>query len=401
MLGPLIWLSIICVSLAIACVWFAATALRAQRDRRRALALLHAPDQPISVAVQRELRNRVPRDDLSAMLFSREAVLEASPEPVIVFDGRGQVRRVNPATRQALPAVEPGVGAAAISADLAVALDAVLSGPPALECEIVTDEPVRRTYEVHLRSHPDGDGRAAVAVLTDVTAAVDFRESRRLFSAAVSHELRTPLARILGLVETLALPQSQAEREALVAQTEIEVDNMRRLIDEMLLLAALDRGEVAPSNETADPGAIADVVIADARARRTGRGRRLEADVVPGLRVAIAGRLLEVVIGNLVDNALRHGGPDAAVTVAVRALAGEVEIDVTDTGLGIPPEHLPHVFERFYRGDASRAGAGTGLGLAVVKHIIEAHEGRVSADSVPGEGTTIRIVLPEPSGPAA
>jgi two-component system, OmpR family, phosphate regulon sensor histidine kinase PhoR len=397
----LIWLSILCVALAIACVWFAVTARRDRRDRRSALALLHAPDQPIAVAVQRELRNRVPRDDLSAMLFSREAVLDATPEPVIVFDAHGQVVRVNAAARQALPAAEPGAAAAAISPDLAAALDAVLSGPPALDCEIATGDPTRRTYEARLRSHPDGDGRAAVAVLSDVTAAVDFRESRRLFSAAVSHELRTPLARILGLVETLALPQSQAEREALVAQTEIEVDNMRRLIDEMLLLAALDRGEVVPSNETADPGAIADAVIADARARRTGRGRRLEADVVPGLRVAIAGRLLQVVIGNLVDNALRHGGPDATVTVVVRALAGEVEIDVTDTGLGIAPEHLPHVFERFYRGDAARAGAGTGLGLAVVKHIIEAHEGRVAAESVPGEGTTVRIVLPEPDEPPA
>ncbi len=392
----MIVLSILCVALAITAGWFAAAARRATRDRQAALALLGAPDQPIAIALQRELHNRVPRDDLSAMLFSREAVLDACPEPVIVFDGDGVVRRVNVAARAALPAAAPGTPVAAISRDLKAALDAVLHGPPALECEIVTGEPVRRAYEVRLRSHPDGDTRAAVAVLTDVTAAVDFRESRRLFSAAVSHELRTPLARILGLVETLLLPQSHAEREALVAQTEIEIDNMRRLIDEMLLLAALDQGEATLSAETADPGAIAEAVIADARARRTGRGRRLEVDAVSGLRVAIAGRLLEVVIGNLVDNALRHGGPDAVVTVSVRGLAGEVEIAVMDTGLGIPPEHLPHVFERFYRGDASRAGAGTGLGLAVVKHIIEAHTGRVSAVSLPGEGTTVRIVLPEP-----
>jgi signal transduction histidine kinase len=393
-------LSILCVALAVACAWLGLWAWRARRDRQAALALLEAPDQPIAVAVQRELRNRVSRDDLSAVLFSREAVLDASPEPVIVFDGRGLVSRVNQASRQALPAAEPGASAQAVSPALAAAVDAVLAGPPALECEIVAEEPVRRTYAVHLRSHPDGESRAAVAVLSDVTSAVDFRESRRLFSAAVSHELRTPLARILGLVETLALPQSQAERDALVAQTEIEVDNMRRLIDEMLLLAALDRGEVVPSNETADAGAIAEAVIADAQARRTGRDRELAVDVTTGLRVAIAGRLLEVVLGNLVDNALRHGGPDAAVTITVLGLAGEVEIDVSDTGLGIPPEHLPHVFERFYRGDASRAGAGTGLGLAVVKHIIEAHDGRVAAESVPGEGTVVRIVLPEPASPS-
>jgi two-component system phosphate regulon sensor histidine kinase PhoR len=364
-------------------------------ERAEAASLLGARDEPLAVAIARELRQRVPREELSATLFSREAVLEAAPSPVIVFDSAGLVRRANGAARATIPACVEGAHASAIAGALGEAVDEVLLGPPQLEREIVLDDPVRRTFHAHLRSHPAGSSRGAVAVLVDVTSTVDFREARRLFSAAVSHELRTPLARILGLVETLSLPQSESDREELIVQTEREIDNMRRLVDEMLLLAALDRGDLVTSPESSDAGAIAQAVITDRSARRAGREAELSIDAVRGLHVAVPGRLLEVVVGNIVDNALRHGGIGAAVSVAVRGRAGEVEVVVTDDGVGIAPEHLPHVFERFYRGEASRAGPGTGLGLAVVKHIAETYGGRVSADSTPGAGTTVRLVLPE------
>ncbi len=229
---------------------------------------------------------------------------------------------------------------------------------------------------------------------------MDFREARRLFSAAVSHELRTPLARILGLAETMALPQSDAEREALVAQTEVEIDNMRRLVDEMLLLASLDRGKAALAEGVSNAARIAQDVVDERRSRRAQRGRDLDVRAVTAASVQVAPRLLEVVIGNLVDNALRHAGPDATVTVTVQEVAGNVEIVVADNGVGIPPEHLPHVFERFYRGEASRSGPGSGLGLAIVKHIVEAHDGEVAVESSPRRGTMVRLVLPQAS-PAA
>jgi len=344
----------------------------------------------------------VPRDELASTLFSREAILEAAPWPVLIADADRRIMRMNRGAVAAFPGVAIGARLEDAIPALAAPLEAVLTGPPIQTAEVVVDAPTRHIYEAHLRSHPDGERRSAVAVLLDVTSAVDFREARRLFSAAASHELRTPLARILGLAETLALPQTQAERDALVAQTEAEVDNMRVLIDEMLLLAALDRGEISAAGASSDAALIAEQVVADRAARRVGRGRALSVEATRGLIVPVAPRLLEVVIGNIVDNALSHGGEGAAVAVTVHGLAGEVEVAVTDTGLGIAPQHLPHVFERFYRGDASRAGPGTGLGLAVVKDVVEVHGGRVSADSAPGQGTTVRIVLPEPpvtSGP--
>ena len=140
-------------------------------------------------------------------------------------------------------------------------------------------------------------------------------------------------------------------------------------------------------------GATFEVVEA-ARQRRVGRGRDIALTAEGNVEVPVASRLFEVVIQNLLDNALIHGGPDAAVHVTVVAAGEEAVIVVADTGRGIPAQHLPFVFQRFYRGDASRTGQGSGLGLALVKHIVEAHGGTVVAESDGATGTTLRVTLP-------
>ena len=371
--------------------------VRLVRERGRVRALLAAESgQPTEVVLKRILRQRVHRDELAAVLFSREAVLEASPLPVLILDGKGRVARVNAAARVALGGVDIGAPAADLAPELGRAVAGVLSGPPVDQVEMVAGAE-RRVWLAHLRSHPDADGRAAVAVLVDVTEDVDFREARRLFSAAVSHELRTPLQRIVGLVDTLALPLSDGERAELVQAAEHEVQRMRELVDEMLLLAALDRGQAALNEGDCDASAVAERVVAARVARARQSGMTLRIDAAEGLRVPIGEQLLEVVIGNVVDNALKYAGEGAEVEVSVRGRAGEVEVAVSDTGVGIAPEHLPHVFERFFRGEQARSSPGSGLGLAVVKHIVEAHGGRARAESRAGEGAVVRLVLPEAS----
>jgi signal transduction histidine kinase len=370
---------------------------RLLRERSRVRALLAAESgQPTEVVLKRMLRQRVHRDELAAVLFSREAVLEASPLPVLILDGLGRVARVNAAARVALGGVDIGAPASELAPELGRAVAGVLSGPPVDQVEMVAGAE-RRVWLAHLRSHPDADGRAAVAVLVDVTEDVDFREARRLFSAAVSHELRTPLQRIVGLVDTLALPLSDGERAELVQAAEHEVQRMRELVDEMLLLAALDRGQAALNAGACDASAVAERVVEARVARARHSGMTLRVDAAEGLRVPIGEQLLEVVIGNVVDNALKYAGEGAEVEVRVRGRAGEVEVAVSDTGVGIAPEHLPHVFERFFRGEQSRSSPGSGLGLAVVKHIVEAHGGRARAESRAGEGAVVRLVLPEAS----
>jgi signal transduction histidine kinase len=380
---------------ALAAAGYAVARLLRERSRVRAL-LAAESGQPTEVVLKRMLRQRVHRDELAAVLFSREAVLEASPLPVLILDGLGRVARVNAAARMALGGVDIGAPASDLAPELGRAVAGVLSGPPVDQVEMVAGAE-RRVWLAHLRSHPDADGRAAVAVLVDVTEDVDFREARRLFSAAVSHELRTPLQRIVGLVDTLALPLSDSERAELVQAAEHEVQRMRELVDEMLLLAALDRGQAALNEGDCDASAVAERVVAARVARARQSGMTLRIDAAEGLRVPIGEQLLEVVIGNVVDNALKYAGEGAEVEVSVRGRAGEVELAVSDTGVGIAPEHLPHVFERFFRGEQSRSSPGSGLGLAVVKHIVEAHGGRARAESRAGEGAVVRLVLPEAS----
>lgn len=317
-----------------------------------------------------------------------DALIEALPVPVLLIARDQRVLRVNGPASAELPQFAPGGDVGGVSASLAALLARVGELDGAREPLILGDPP--RTYRVAVVPVE----AATLVVLVDASEEVDFDEARRTFSAAVSHELRTPLARILGLAESLALPDVGDDRVELVAQIENEVDGIRKLIDEMLLLAALDRGRLAVADGVVDASAATARVVEDARLRRLGRGRDLEVVVESGIEVPVAARLYEVVVQNLVDNALLHGGPDALVDVDLRRDGETALLTVADTGVGIPPQHLPYVFQRFYRGDASRTGSGTGLGLALVKHIVEAHGGTVVAESDGGRGATFRVALP-------
>lgn len=312
------------------------------------------------------------------------ALVDALPLPTLVLNPAQRVVHANPMAALELPEFATGVDVGAVSPSLAAAF----ASDEAREPVILGDPP--RTFRVSVVRAPE----RTLGILLDATEEVDFEEARRTFSSAVSHELRTPLARILGLAESLALPDLGDERMELVTQIEHEVDGIRTLIDEMLLLAALDRGRLAVADGVVDASATVAKVVDGARQRRIGRGRVVEVEVEAGIDVPVAARLFEVVVQNLVDNALIHGGPDAIVDVSLRRADGVALLVVTDTGAGIPAQHLPYVFQRFYRGDASRTGSGTGLGLALVKHIVEAHGGSVVAESDGESGATFRVELP-------
>ena len=315
------------------------------------------------------------------------ALLDAIPLPLLVIDRLGAVGARNSAATEWLPTLAPGERVDRHSASLARI--AQVADGPVEELLHLGDPP--RTWTCGVARL----GLGTLIVLQDVTDEVDFEEARRTFSGAVSHELRTPLARVLGLAETLALPGEEEDRSDLIEQIEAEIDGMRRLIDEMLLLAALDRGRTAVADGVSDLDAHADRIVKEARGRRIGRGREITYHGSASVEVAIAPRLLEVVLQNLVDNALLHGGAEAAVRVTTLPdVDGYAELVVADTGRGIDPAHLPYVFQRFYRGDAARTGPGSGLGLALVKNIVEAHEGTVTVESSIEAGTTFRVRFP-------
>jgi signal transduction histidine kinase len=212
----------------------------------------------------------------------------------------------------------------------------------------------------------------------------------------VSHELRTPLARMLALVDTLSLPLDEAEREQTMDQMRDEIDAMRELIEDMMLLARLEVEGVSGGEPADVMEAVEDCLERHADAAQAA-GLRLAGHATAGTFTAVPRRLVDVILDNLLENAIRHAGEGADIDVTARGLAGAVELSIADTGAGVPAEHLSRVFERFHRVEGSRAGPGTGLGLAIVKHIAEAHGGRAVMESVEGQGTTVRVTLPAPA----
>jgi signal transduction histidine kinase len=221
---------------------------------------------------------------------------------------------------------------------------------------------------------------AALEAKIEALSAAQARERR--FTADVAHELRTPLTALMGEASLLAdhldrmPPESRRPAELLIA----DVGRLRRLVEDLMEISRFDAGAESVQAEEVDVPAL---VRATVRARGWEDRVRLEGD---GLRVTSDPRRLERIVANLVDNALEHGG----ATVSVRI--GEDEIEVADDGPGIPSEHLPHVFERFYKADVSRSGGGTGLGLAIAREnaLLLGGELQVASD---GRGTRFTLRL--------
>jgi len=246
------------------------------------------------------------------------------------------------------------------------------------------------------RMLPDG---GTLFVLRDVTALRRLETVRRDFVANVSHELKTPLTSIAGYAETIAA-EAEAESPARHFASTIlaNAKRMHRLVEDLLDLSKIESGGWRPVPRVVDLSAAARDAWSPFAEAADDRGVTFELKVPPSVSLAVDPDALRQILSNLYDNSLRHTPRGGLITVW-SAPAGEgVVIEVRDTGSGIPAEHLPRIFERFYRADPARSRdqGGTGLGLAIVKHLVEAHSGRVDAESTPGKGTTVRIVLPPP-----
>jgi two-component system, OmpR family, phosphate regulon sensor histidine kinase PhoR len=337
-------------------------------------------------------RETAPRAALSEALALRDALLAGVPGPAIAYGPDGRVVRANAAAR--------ALAAGLIDdppRELTTAVGRCLASGRRETAAVTIYEPERRRFQASLEPFTSAEGPACVAVLADTRREDDYRDARRLFSAGVSHELRTPLARILALVDTLALPLDSEERAEAIDQARAEVDAMRQLIEDMILLVRLESHELTGAGERTDVTAAVEQCLERHAEAAVQHGMTLSCDATRGLVAAVAARLVDVVLDNLVSNAIRYAGEGARVDVRARGLAGAVELTVQDTGIGIPPEHLHRVFERFYRIEDARSGPGTGLGLAIVKHIAEEYGGRATVESEPGRGTTMRVVLPAPA----
>jgi two-component system phosphate regulon sensor histidine kinase PhoR len=236
-----------------------------------------------------------------------------------------------------------------------------------------------------------------LVILQDLTRVRRLETVRRDFISNISHELRTPLASLKALADTLrdgALEDPPAARRFL-DRMEVEVDALTQMVQELLELSRIESGQVG--FEIA-PVPVADVINPPLERLRPQAERadlQLSIDLAPDLPPVLAdAERMRQVITNLVHNAIKFTPPGGEVAISATAGQDEVIISVRDTGVGIPADDLPRIFERFYKADRARSGGGTGLGLAIAKHIVLAHGGRIWAESVEGRGSTFSVALP-------
>jgi signal transduction histidine kinase len=323
------------------------------------------------------------------------ALIESLNEGVVAISPQRQAVRINSAGRELLSFSDrtpAPVDRLPRIPELQQAIQGALDGSVTEPVELSIGD-----HTVSLTARPLTGGGAVLA-LFDLTRIRRLELVRRDFVANVSHELRTPLTVIGGFAETLAdddLPEKS--RRQFAATIYANAQRMQRIVDDLLDLSRLESGRWTPDVTTVDVRSVAEEVFAAVQQRSEEKRLSLEIDIGGGADTVAADRTaLRQVISNLVENAVRHT-TTGSVTVFTERDAAGTWIGVRDTGLGISPEHLPRIFERFYRVDVGRAreSGGTGLGLAIVKHLVEAHGGVVTAASEMGKGTRIAAHFPD------
>ena len=327
------------------------------------------------------------------------ALTESLTEGVVAVDARQQVVRINAIGRQLLRLRDPvpfPTDHLPRDRTLREALADALRGVATDPIELRLDERV-----VSLTARPLATDGGAVLALYDLTPVRRLEAVRRDFVANVSHELKTPLTVVGGFAETLAEDDDMppAVRRQFATTIRDNAQRMQRIVDDLLDLSRIESGGWQPVPTTVDVSAAAAEATSAARDVAESKGIELRITPAPDARAVFADpTAVRQVLSNLVENAVRHTS-QGTVTVSTRAEGADVWLVVRDTGVGIAGEHLPRIFERFYRADPGRAreAGGTGLGLAIVKHLVEAHGGEVRAESKLGVGTTIAARFPGPS----
>ena len=345
-----------------------------------------------------------------------EAVIAGMPDPVIALDRNGRVLTLNERARALAPALRQGEPVSLVlrMPELIDAIGRAYASGEEQRVEYSERVPIDRWFEaivVPVKRQAD-PARPDLMLMTfhDLTPLRHAEEMRADFVANASHELRTPLAALSAFIETLqgtARDDAKA-RERFLAIMQEQARRMARLIDDLLSLSRIEQNAHRRPDTPADLVPIVHQVVDGLETLARDRGVTVRIDADSSLMVLGDHDELLRVFENLVENALKYGAPGKRVEVSVRRHlspegAAEAQIAVRDHGPGIAPEHVPRLTERFYRVDVteSRAQGGTGLGLALVKHILNRHRGRLSIESVLGAGATFTVHLPTVAVPAA
>jgi two-component system, OmpR family, phosphate regulon sensor histidine kinase PhoR len=328
------------------------------------------------------------------------AILAGMVEGVLVIDEGGRVIVENPAVATILGTKTPSVGRtldeAIPHAETRALIQTSMRDDVTETAEIVDDRGM--AIAVYARPLPETSSGAVVAVLRDQTALRRLMTVRRDFVANVSHELRTPVTAIQGYAETLL--RGSADRETAQQFVEIihrQAQRIGALVEQLLALSELEaRGRDEIAHERVKLLAVAQHVDETVRGRAEQRKVKVTIAVPPDAVAFADPDGVERALLNLVDNAIKYGAEGGEVTIAAVPRGDRVEVTVTDDGPGIDPTHLSRLFERFYRVDPgrSRQQGGAGLGLSIVKHLVESMDGTIAVDSALGRGARFAIDLP-------
>lgn len=349
-----------------------------------------------------EPQPRAPADDRF------DALVRALPLGVIMLDRRLRVRFANRAAAAIFGFERSRVRgthliAAIPSIELEQRAQAALAGELASTPIHVTGKTVNRSYAVSLYPlAPEAQGEerpevtGVLVIAEDQTELLALERARQEFLTNVSHELRTPLASIKLMLETVTESGDEEAGKIFLPQVHGQVDRLTTLVQRLLEQARVESGELVLQIADIDLEEVARPIVQSLGPQAASKNVSLEMHAQrPAIVEADEQRLSQVFV-NLIDNALRFTPSGGSVTVTLDVEDGYAVVKVTDTGMGIPYKDLPYVFERFYVADPSRTRgvSGAGLGLSIVKQIVEAHHGTVSVDSSLGSGTTFCVRIP-------
>ena len=330
------------------------------------------------------------------------AVLNAMVEGLLVVDAEGTILLANDRLRDfwgfrgtIVDRTPLEVVRSTVFQDL---LDAAAQREDPVQCEL--EAPNGRLLRASAMRFPPGnvERTGTVAVFYDITELRRLEQVRQDFVANASHELRTPLAAVIGFAETLlhgpALKES--EQRAYIEIIERHSKRLEAIVDDLLDLSQAEGSLSEPDSSLIDVGEIMGGLVEDARGRAEQRGIAIDFSSDGPARAWAEQRGIEQIMGNLLGNAIKYTEPGGRIHVGIESSANSFEVRVADTGIGIPPDDLNRIFERFYRVDKARSRAlgGTGLGLSIVRHQIEKFGGRVRVESELGRGSTFFFTLP-------
>jgi two-component system phosphate regulon sensor histidine kinase PhoR len=345
-------------------------------------------------------------DRLAKNLAETEALLRGMEEGVLILDLNGRIKQMNGAMGTILAHAFPSdVGKHYLEVfrdpELNDLIQATLADKKGYRRSLSPLGQPGKTFQVQssLVQYPDSGGEGVIVVFHDVTDLKRLERVRQDFVANVSHELRTPLAAIKGYVEALRdgglRNAAQAEQFLQVIQRHSE--RMDKIVSDLLLLSEMESPDRVLQKESLNLPEIIQAAVEAVRPLAEGKRQKIQVgpmEKIPPLRAD--NQKIHQVLINLLNNAISYTSEEGSITVEAGQVPEGAEISVADNGIGIQPEDLPRIFERFYRVDKGRSRdlGGTGLGLSIVKHIVEAHGGHVRVESKPDKGSRFTFFLP-------